>query len=175
MDIEVTAIIDMAEEMIGNQREDLETSWQVHEGRLTKMNSKVVTITESLKSTLREEVLGVFCDQEGVLQKNISRQQSLNEQTKENWIQVILKRGVEGDQQTREDIDKMSKTQETKTKEQSAAEAETFLTFAVLGSPIRVIDVESAKQDANSLSAIQFESYTLDTGGARTLHPNYVH
>ena len=50
------------------------------------------------------------------------------------------------------------------------AEAETFLTLAVWISTIRVIDVESAKQDVNSLSATQFESYTLDTGGARTIH-----
>ena len=42
--------------------------------------------------------------------KNIPRQQSLYEQTKESWIQVIFKRGVEGVQQTREDIDEMSKT-----------------------------------------------------------------
>ena len=39
------------------------------------------------------------------MQKNTPRQQSLYEQTKENWIQVIFKRRVEGYQQTREDID----------------------------------------------------------------------
>ena len=77
---------------------------------------------------------------------------------------MIFERGVEGDQQTREDIDEMSKTQETETKEQMnrvqttletvvqrlvrkvgthncTAEAETFLTFAELISAIRVISV----------------------------------
>ena len=105
---------------------------------------------------------------------------SNHEQTIDKWIQVIFKRGVEGNQQTREDIDEMSKTQETQTKEQMnrvqttletvaqrlvrkadthncTAEAETFVTVAVLISTIRVIDVEGAKQDVNSLSAIQFE------------------
>ena len=37
-----------------------------------------------------------------------------------------------------------------------------------------VIKVECAKQDVNSLSAIQLESYTLDTGGARTIHTNHL-
>ena len=117
VDIEMT-IIDMAEEMIGKLREDIETSWQVHDGRLKKMNNKLIVKTESLESTLREEVLRLFCDHEAELQENISRQQPLYGQTKENWIQVIFKRGVEGDQQTREDTDEMSKTQETETKEQ---------------------------------------------------------
>ena len=40
------------------------------------------------------------------------------EQAKAKWRQVILKRGVEGDQQMREDINKMCKNQEAKTKEQ---------------------------------------------------------
>ena len=29
-------------------------------------------------------------------------------------------------------------------------------------------------QDVGSLSAIQFESYTWNTGGARTIHTNYL-
>ena len=45
--------------------------------------------------------------------------------------------------------------------------------FRLLISTIRVIDVESAKQDVNPLSAMQFESYTLDTEGARTNHTDY--
>ena len=93
---------------------------------------------------------------------------------------MIFKRGVEGDQQTREDNDEMSKTQETETKGQMSrvlatletvvqrsvrkadnhnckAAAETFLTFAVLISAIRVIDVESVKQVVISLSAVHSE------------------
>ena len=54
MDIEMTTIIDMVEEMIGKLHEDIETSWQVHEGRLTKMNNKLTIKTESLESTLPE-------------------------------------------------------------------------------------------------------------------------
>ena len=50
------------------------------------------------------------------------------------------------------------------------AETETFL----LISTIQVIDVVSAKQGVNSLSLKQFESYTLDTGGARTTHTDYL-
>ena len=196
LDIEMTTIIDMAEEMISKLREDIETSWQVHEGRLTKRNNKLIIITEGLESMLREEVLRLFCDHEAELPMNIPKQQSLFEQTKENWIQVIFERGVEGDQ-TREDIDEMSKTQETETKEQMnrvqttletvvqrsvrkadtrncKAEAEKFPTFAALISAIRVIDVECANQDVNSLSAIQSESYTLDTGGARAMHTDYM-
>ena len=91
----------------------------------------------------------------------------------------------------------MSKTQETKTNEQMnrvqirletvvqrsgekadthncAADGEAFLTFAVLICPIRIIDVESGKQDVNSLSAIQLESYTLDSGGARTIQTDHL-
>ena len=110
---------------------------------------------------------------------------------------MIFKRGVEGDQQTREDVDEMSKTQEAETKEQMhrvqatlesvvqrsvrkadnhncKAAAETFLTFTVLISAIRVIDVESVKQVVNSLSGVQSEPYTLDTEGARTIHIDYL-
>ena len=110
---------------------------------------------------------------------------------------MIFKRGVEGYQQTREDIDDMSKTQEAETKEQMnkvqatletvaqrfvrkagnhncKAAAETFLTFAVLISAARVIDVESVKQVVNSLSAVYSEPKTLDTGGARTIHIDYL-
>ena len=47
VDIEMTTIIDMAEEMIGKLREDIETSWQVHEGRLTKMNNTLLIKTDS--------------------------------------------------------------------------------------------------------------------------------
>ena len=43
VDIEMTTIIDMAEEMICKLREDIETSWQVHEGRLTKINNTLLT------------------------------------------------------------------------------------------------------------------------------------
>ena len=46
VDIEMTTIIDMVE-MIGKLREDIETSWQVHEGRLTKMNNTLLLKTES--------------------------------------------------------------------------------------------------------------------------------
>ena len=63
------------------------------------MNNNFIIITENLESTLREEVSILFCDHEAELHKNISRQQSLYELTKE-------------------DIDEMSKTQETGTKEQ---------------------------------------------------------
>ena len=110
---------------------------------------------------------------------------------------MIFKRGVEGDQQTREDIDEMSKTQEAETKEQMnrvpatleivaqkpvrkadnhncKAATETFLTFAVLISAARVIDVEFVKQVVNSLSAAHSEPKTLDTGGARTIHIDYL-
>ena len=112
---------------------------------------------------------------------------------------MIFKRGVEGDQQTREDIDEMSKIQETETEEQMnrvpttletvvqgsvrkvdthncTAEAETRPTFAVQIkiSAVRVIDVESTKQDVISLSAIQFELCTLEIGGARTIHTDYM-
>ena len=38
----------------------------------------------------------------------------------------------------------------------------------------RVIDVRCAKQDVISLSALQFEFYTLTTGGPRTIHTNYL-
>ena len=54
VDVDMTAIIDMVEEMIGKLREDIETSWQVHEGRLTKMNNKLTIKTQSLESTLPE-------------------------------------------------------------------------------------------------------------------------
>ena len=48
VDIEMTTIIDMAQEMIGKLREDIEeTSWQVHEGRLTKMNNTLLIKTDS--------------------------------------------------------------------------------------------------------------------------------
>ena len=50
------------------------------------------------------------------------------EQTKAKWRQVVLKRGVEGAQQMREDIDKMCKTQEAKTKEQMNRVQNTFET-----------------------------------------------
>ena len=85
VDIEMTTLIDMAEEMIGKLREDIETLWQVHESRLTKVNNKLIIITESLESALREEVLRLFCDHGVELQKNISRQQSLYEQTKKSY------------------------------------------------------------------------------------------
>ena len=39
---------------------------------------------------------------------------------------------------------------------------------------VRCGDVECAKQDAVSLSTIQSESYTWNTGGARTIHTNYL-
>ena len=35
-------------------------------------------------------------------------------------------------------------------------------------------DVECAKQDMVSLSTTQFELYTWNTGGARTIHTNYL-
>ena len=35
-------------------------------------------------------------------------------------------------------------------------------------------EVECAQQDVGSFSAIQFESYTWNTGGARTIHTNYL-
>ena len=54
------------------------------------------------------------------------------------------------------------------------AAAETFLTFPVLISAARVIDVESVKQVVNSLSAVHPEPKTLDTGGARTIHIDYL-
>ena len=56
------------------------------------------------------------------------------------------------------------------------AEAGTCPTFAVQIkiSAVLVIDVESTKQNVNSLAAIQFESYTLDTGAARTIHTDYM-
>ena len=47
VDIEMTTIMDMAKEIIGKLREDIETSWQVHEGRLTKMNNTLLIKTES--------------------------------------------------------------------------------------------------------------------------------
>ena len=91
----------------------------------------------------------------------------------------------------------MSKTQEAETKEQMnrvqatletvvqrsvrkadnhncKAAAETFLTFAVSISAARVIDVEFVKQVVNSLSAVHSEPKTLDTGGARTIHIDYL-
>ena len=46
VDIEMTTIIEMAKEMIGKLR-DIETSWQVHEGRLTKVNNTLLINTES--------------------------------------------------------------------------------------------------------------------------------
>ena len=93
---------------------------------------------------------------------------------------MIFKRGVEVDEQAREDIDEVSKTHEAETKGQMnrvqatletvvqrpvrkadnhncKAAAETFLTFAVLISAIRVIDVESVKQFVISLSAVHSE------------------
>ena len=39
---------------------------------------------------------------------------------------------------------------------------------------MRCGDVECAKQDVVSLSAIQPEPYTWNTGGARTSHTNYL-
>ena len=44
----------------------------------------------------------------------------------------------------------------------------------IVGIGDRVIEVECAEQDVNSLNAIQSESYTLNTGGARTIHANYL-
>ena len=48
------------------------------------------------------------------------------------------------------------------------------LSKTAVGMGDRVTNVECTKQDVIALSAIQSESYTLNTGGARTIYSNYL-
>merc|ERR1719284_727109 len=99
-----TTLEAMVETMIGKLREDVETSWQSHDGRFAQMNSKFVALTDSLESSRREEMLRLSRDHEAELQKSVARQQSLHERVEDTLRQVSLNRGVEGEQQIREDI-----------------------------------------------------------------------
>ena len=54
------------------------------------------------------------------------------------------------------------------------SEDQTCFNCVTVGLGDRVINVECTKQDAVSLSAIQFEAYTWNTGRVRTIHNNYL-